>query len=186
MSERLIPARWGGAALPAGASLPLAFSCPASSPLRCGGPGLVRLASSRCSRRPLPSRLAGPGSARPPSAAPRAQAVGPCDEPPGGSVRAAAAEPRGAPNPRLQRPHLRRDPLSRSCSVGGGAQCASMSGTHLSPSPRAARRMGDELALYPSGLGAANCILWRDPTAILRGRGFFTLRDRRGHRGREW
>lgn len=122
VSERLSPACWGRAALPAGASLPVL------SHLRGARRPAARAASLLwVPRRPPLSRRVGPGSAWPPSAAPRARASGPRDEAADDSVRAVRAEPPGAgrPTPSVSGTHLKRAPLSRSCGTGGRGRWAS-------------------------------------------------------------
>lgn len=101
VSERLSPARWGRAALPAGASLPVLS--PSALHLRgARGPAARAASLLWVPRRPPLSRPVGPGSAWPPSAAPRARASGPRDEAADDSMRAARAEPPGARPPQSQ------------------------------------------------------------------------------------
>lgn len=169
VSERLSPACWGRAALPAGVSLSRLSPAPHLRGAR--GPGARAASLLRVS-----DAVRGPGSARPPSAAPSARASGPRDEAADDSVRTARAEPRGARPLGLRdvpqaRPPFLLLPYRQQSSVGLG------SGVLL---PRTSRSRGwgggggwkVGRGGRPCDLGAARSTLRLDPTTTLCGRSF--------------
>lgn len=112
------------------------------------GLGLAPRASSGCPRRPLPSRLAGPGSAWSPSASPTTRAANPAAT--ACRRQAAGVEPRGVPHPRLQGPTSSATPFLAPARREAGLSVPPCRVPIYPTSPRAreAWRMTGELALY--------------------------------------
>lgn len=145
MSERLIPARWGGAALPAGASLPLPF--PSRLLLRCAMGPRAR-ATSLLWVPPAPSALPARGTGV--CLVSLGLSHNPGGEPHGDSVQTAGVEPRGAPHPRLQGPTSSATPFLAPARREAGLSVPPCRVPIYPTSPRAreAWRMTGELALY--------------------------------------